>query len=95
LVRYIQNGEEITRAEQIQFPITEEGTFSTLSFMIENNSEEPIELIFWSNDGDLKPVNYPKTLKPRETQQAKLQFSPPVDRPDSLKTKWGFREIVG
>ena len=92
MVRFLQNGDDIGN---VQFPITEVGTSSTVSFMVENNSEDDVELIFYSEDGDMTASNYPKHLKPREVKPAKLVFSPLKNRPDSLKTKWGFREIVG
>lgn len=94
MVKFHQNGEEIT-SEALKFPITELGTATTVSFMIENDSEDNAEYIFYSDDGDLTAVDYPKHLKPRETYQAKIQFSPPLDRPDSLHTTFGFREILG
>lgn len=92
MVKFLQNGEEIGT---VQFPITEVGTSSTVSFMIENNSEDDVELIFFSEDGDMTIDNFDKHLKPRETRTAKLSFSPTMDRPDSLKANWGFREVVG
>ena len=92
MVKFLQNGEEIGT---VQFPITEAGTTSIVSFMIENNSEDDVELIFFSEDGDMTIDNFDKHLKPRETRTAKLKFSPSKDRPDSLKGKWGFREVVG
>lgn len=95
MVRFIQNGKEIKDSEAIQFPITEVGKSSTVSFTIENNTDENVELAFWSDDGDLKPVVFPQFLKPGESQGAQVKFSPPLDRPDSLNTHWGFREILG
>ena len=92
MVKFLQNGEEIGT---IQFPITEAGTSSIVSFMIENNSEDNAELIFFSEDGDMKAESYPSRLRPRETLPAKLIFSPTKDRNDALNTKWGFREILG
>ena len=92
MVRFIQNGEE---TGEVRFPITETGTSSTVSFMIENDSEDNAELIFFSEDGDLTAESYPTKLKPRETLPAKLIFSPAKDRNDSLNSKWGFREILG
>lgn len=93
MVKFLQNGEQIGT---VQFPITEVGTSSTVSFMIENNSEDNVELIFFSDDGDMTiDGNFNNHLKPRETQTAKLTFSPGKDRPDSLNTSWGFREVVG
>lgn len=92
MVRFLQNGEEIAK---VQFPITETGTTSTVSFMIENNSEDDVELIFWSDDGDMTIREFPKHLRPREIKGATMMFSPSKDRPDALNTKWGFREIIG
>jgi len=93
LVKFFQNGEEIGT---LQFPITEAGTSTSISFMIENTSQvDDVELIFFSEDGDMTADNYPQHLKPRESKQAKIVFSPTKERPDSLHTKWGFREIVG
>ena len=63
--------------------------------MIENTSEDPVELIFFSDDGDMTPDNVPTKLAPRETLPAKLTFSPSKERNDALNTKWGFREIIG
>jgi hypothetical protein len=92
LVKFIVNGEE---SGSVQFPITEVGTTSSVSFQIHNNSEDDVELSFWSDDGDMKAESYPTRLKPRETKPAKLLFSPAHDRPDALKTKWGFKELIG
>jgi hypothetical protein len=92
LVKFLQNDEEIGT---LQFPITEVGTTTTASFMIENNSEDNVELIFYSDDGDVNAESYPKRLLPRESQLAKLTFSPSKDRNDPLNTRWGFREIIG
>jgi len=91
LVKFILNGEQVG---VITFPITEAGTNSNASFMIENNSENEIELLFWSDDGEVTAESHPRYLHPHETKPAKLTFSPSKDRPDSLHTKWGFREII-
>lgn len=92
MVKFLQNGVE---TGTVQFPITEAGTTSTVSFTIENNSEDNVELIFFSEDGDMKAESYPRKLVPRESQSAKLTFSPSKDRNDALNTRWGFREIIG
>jgi len=92
LVKFLMNGEEVGA---IQFPITEAGTTSSTSFMIQNNTEDNVELVFWSDDGEMTAESYPKHLAPHESKPAKLLFSPNKERPDALHTKWGFRELIG
>jgi len=92
LVKILMNGEEVG---SVQFPITEAGTTSAASFMINNDTESSVELSFWSEDGEVTAESYPKHLDPHESKPAKLLFSPSKDRPDELNTRWGFRELIG
>ncbi len=93
MLKFLQNGEE---TGDIQFPITEVGTTSRLSLMIKNVSIDPTHIIFYSEDGDMTiDESYPRIINAGESHQVTLIFSPTQDRPDSLKTKWGFREVDG
>ena len=95
MTRFYQNDTEID-SSGITFPITELGTSTSVSIMIENESvADPVELIFYSDDGDISTDKPTIKLSPTESTQAKLTFSPPKDRPDSLRTSWGYREIKG
>lgn len=93
MLKFLQNGEEIG---DIQFPITEVGTTSKMQIMIENVSIDPTHIIFYSEDGDMSiQEDYPRVLQAGESSQVTLLFAPSKNRPDSLKTKWGFREVDG
>jgi hypothetical protein len=96
LVRFYNNGTEI---ETIQFPITEVGTSSTVKVTIENDSEEHIELIPYTNDKDVTITDYPKQLGPRESGHSTWVFEPAAERLQeerrALKTTCGFKEIIG
>lgn len=95
MTRFYQN-DTLIDSEGITFPITELGASSSVSVMIENESvTDPVELIFFSDDGDITTDKPTIKLSPKESVQTKLTFSPPKDRPDSLKTTWGYREIKG
>lgn len=96
MTRFYQNDTEIVSMESVKFPITETGKSSNISILIENNSVvDNVELIFFSDDGDMGTDTPTIHLKPSESIQTKLIFSPAKDRPDSLRTNWGWREISG
>lgn len=96
MVRFYNNGELI---ETIQFPITEVGTTSTVTILVENDSEEHIELLPYVNDKDVKIHDYPKHLGPRESATSTWIFEPAPERLQeekrALKTTCGFKEIIG
>jgi hypothetical protein len=96
LARFFQNGSPV---DEIIFPMTEIGKSTTVGLTIENNFENEVELIFWSNDNDLTiQEGFDKRLRPAQSTNIKLIFSPKEDRFNSvtpaLNTDWGFREIV-
>lgn len=103
MVRFYNNGAEVgidaKDKDPITFPITEIGSSSTLSIIVENDSEEFIELIPYVNDKDVQIQDYPQKLGPREKGNATWIFTPKPERLQeerrSLRTTCGFKEIVG
>ena len=103
MVRFYSNGiefgENTDNDTPIQLPITEVGSSNTVSFTVENDSEEHIKLIPYSHDKDVQIQSYPETLGPRESGTATWIFTPQPERLQeekrSLNTLCGFKEIVG
>jgi len=92
MVRVMINGEDVT--ETIKFPITPVGETSTVKMIVENNSEDDIELLPFIEDKDVK-VDYKRFLAPREKMEAVWSFSPSLTRQRALNTSIGFRELIG
>jgi len=92
LVNFFINEEKV---ERIHFPITEVGTTSTVTMIIENDLDEGVELIPFVSDKDVEIIEYPRRLKSQEQGTSVWKFSPTKDRLNSLNTECGFREIIG
>ena len=96
MAKFIQNGEEIST---IQFPITEINTTSTVSFTVENEFMNKVELVFFSEDKDVTINDVSIVLDAHESKHVTLSFFASDDRFNSLtpalKSGWGFREIIG
>lgn len=89
------NGEELSESNNVRFPITSVGQTSSVKVLVENNSEEDIELIPYVIDEQVKIKDYKQFLKPRESMLTTLEFSPDIKREISLNTPIGFRTLIG
>ena len=97
MVKFFLNGEQIT---ELRFPITEVGTFSDITMMLENEFSDFMELIPVIGDNDVQIIEFPRRLKPREQAKTVWRFTPSQERLQqgkkvSLDTECGFRQILG
>ena len=90
----MMNGEEVFQETPLKFPITPVGESSIVKLLIENNSEDDIELLPFVEDKEVV-IECKKYLKPRESYVATYTFSPSQSRTHSLNTPIGFREFIG
>ena len=81
--------------ESFNFPITDVGEDSTVTVIVQNPLAYKVELIPYSNDPDVDIIEYPRHLKPLESASSTWKFSPKKERLTPLKSKIGFKEIIG
>ena len=101
MVKYYINNELV---EDIRFPITTINEKSTLNVIVENEYYEDVELIPFTGDLEVSIKSYPKRLQPKERGNSVWVFAPTEKRLKnvegmpaqvSLKTKCGFKELIG
>ena len=83
MVRFTINGEDVT--DVVKFPITPVGESTSITMIVENNSEDEIELLPFIEDKDVH-VDYKRFLKPREKMEAVWSFQPSTNRQHALNT---------